>query len=119
VATVPSRPNWTPPPTITIKKLTSNYKIFYVYGMHPIVYLFKQYLFYQLVSLQNYFFIIKRNKHYSVNICFICLCCYNATCFDPLLGHPQAYAIQALVTASNMNSYCIYAWVLIYYFILM
>jgi hypothetical protein len=58
-------------------------------------------------------FIIKHNKRYCVNICFICLCCYNATCFDPLLGHSQVYAIQALVTAINMNSYFINVWFLI------
>jgi hypothetical protein len=91
-----------------------------LYGMHPLVNLFIQYLFYQLVSLHNYSFIIKHNKHYYVNICFICVC-YNPTCFDPLLGHPQANAIQALVTAININSYCIHVWflILIFFLILM
>jgi hypothetical protein len=28
---------------------------YYFYGTHPVVYLFKQNLFYQLVSLHNYF----------------------------------------------------------------
>jgi hypothetical protein len=67
-------------------------------------------------SVYTTIFIIKHNKHYCVNICFICVCCYKATCFDPLLGHSQAYAIQASVTAISMNSYCIHAWFLIKHF---
>jgi hypothetical protein len=82
-----------------MKQINNKILIFYYppkclnnfYGMHPVVYLFKQYLVYQLVSLYNYFSMIEQNKHYCVIIC------YNATCFDPLLGHPQEYAIQALV----------------------
>jgi hypothetical protein len=56
------------------------------------------------------FFTIKQIKHYCVNICFICVCYYNATCFGPLLGHLQAYSILALVTEINMNSYCVHNW---------
>jgi hypothetical protein len=69
--------------------------------MHHVVCLFKQYL--SIGQSIQLFFIIKHNRHYCVKICFICVCCYNATCFDPLLGHTQAYAIQALVIAITMN----------------
>jgi hypothetical protein len=48
------------------------------------------------VSLHNNCFTIKQTLLYQHSF-FIFVCCYNATCFDPLLGHPQAYAIQALV----------------------
>jgi hypothetical protein len=72
-----------------------------------------RYLFYQLVSLRNYFFKIKHNKHYYVT--FV-LFAYVVIKLHVSMGHPQSYAIQALVTASIVNSYFIHAWFLILQF---
>jgi hypothetical protein len=77
------------------------------YGMHPVVYLlYKDYL---TVSLHNNFSHIKQNKHNCVIICFYFAYVVITLHFSTLLlGHPQAYAIQALVTEINMNSYCVH-----------
>jgi hypothetical protein len=55
---------------------------------------------YQLVSLHTYF-LIKHNKHYCVNTGFICVCRYNAICFDPLLGHPEAMSGRSANSLTN------------------
>jgi hypothetical protein len=62
---------------------------------------------YQGQSTQPLFKIIKQNTHYCVNIRFLFVQLVKRLHVSTLLlGHPQAYAIQASVTVFNMNSYC-------------
>jgi hypothetical protein len=71
----------------TVYTTTSSYRL---YGMHPVVHdSLKEYDFetvYTTTSSES-----KQDRHYRVNICFILLF---TTCFDPYLGHPQAYNID-------------------------
>jgi hypothetical protein len=53
-------------------------------------------------------FTIKQNKHYCANICFLCVCCYTATCFDPFIGSSLGVFNTGFSYWITMISYCIY-----------